>query len=97
MLRGMQYLELYLIPLLSLHVTLWDPVGGERQCPNKTLSILAFVPCRPEESVFRDSLVYSAAQLAADHLNDYSSLLADVAVKITPLNGRDVSPSVRTA
>ena len=82
---------------LLLSLALLDVASGQsRRCPrNGTLNILAHVPCQslePAGSGQCDVLVSSAARLAADHLNEQSSLLANfnTTVHIHPLENQDV-------
>ena len=82
-------------------LTVW-PCGGQRLrgCPRETLSITAFVPCisasDPAELYACDKFVHSAAQLAADHLNALPSLLTNVTVNITAMDGQNVRQCIYT-
>ena len=89
---------------LLLSLALLDAASGQsRRCPrNGTLNVLAHVPCEspyetsdpePVGSGQCDVLVYTAARLAADHLNEQSSLLANlnITVQILPLDDENVS------
>ena len=87
---------------LLLSLALLDAASGQsRRCPrNGALNVLAHVPCqslnksslKPAGSGQCDVLVSSAARLAADHLNEQSSLLANfnTTVHIHLLENQDV-------
>ena len=86
-----QCVEVYIIFVL---LTLWCPGETQEPCPHdETLTILALVPCYnpPDVSGVSTStidgsrqcnfLAYSAARLAAEHWNAYSSV-ANITVRI---------------
>ena len=63
---------------------------SEGRCPNHTLNLVAFVPCYDDTSLEWsesqcDVFVYSAAQLAADHINGDPTILSSVSVEIQAL------------
>ena len=89
-LRILSVVELCLCLLLAL-----SGHRSEGRCPNHTLNLVAFVPCYDDTSLEWsesqcDVFVYSAAQLAADHINRDPSILSNVTVDIRPLYGHEV-------
>ena len=83
--RVLLALELCLCLLLAL-----SGHRSEGRCPNHTLNLVAFVPCYDDTSLeWSDSqcdvFVYSAAQLAADHINTHPSVLSNTTVEIQAL------------
>ena len=71
--------------------TLWTEGQPLRQCPRECLRIFSAVPrCGGFGNIACDPFLYSAAQLAGDHLNFNSTLLDNVTVQVYPADG-DVS------
>lgn len=79
---------------IIVFLSLWVSVAlGRRNCPQETLSVFASVPpCHDRNdgdsgALSCDFFVSAAAQLAAEHLNQQSSLLANINVTIKVLDG----------
>ena len=90
--QSYQYLALYYTFTL---LTLWaEGQFTVRHCPQEHLRIVSPIPhCEIFRTIACDPFLYSAAQLAGDHLNLNSTLLDNVTVQVNPADG-DVSIDV---
>ena len=74
-------------------LSLWIIVGFcERRCPQETLSLYALVPACSDavDTLSCDYFVRGGLQLAANHLNEQSSILKNITLEITVFDEENV-------